>query len=68
MYWRGSAGAASYSVQRAVRASGPWVAVCSRCVTDLSNGFAATRAAWYRVIAYNLDGKPSRPSRAIRVG
>ena len=34
----------------------------------VSNGFAAARAAWYRVIAFNLDGKPSRPSQAVRVG
>jgi mannan endo-1,4-beta-mannosidase len=67
VYWRGSAGAESYSVQRAVRASGPWVTVCNRCATDLSNGFAATRAGWYHVIASNLDGKPSRPSQAVHI-
>ena len=61
VYWQGSAGAEAYSVQRAVAAGGPWVTVCERCVTDLDDGYAdvapAARAAWYRVIPYNLGGR-----------
>ncbi len=61
VYWQGSAGAEVYSVQRAATAGGPWVTVCERCVSDLDDGYAdvgtAARAAWYRVIPYNLGGK-----------
>jgi mannan endo-1,4-beta-mannosidase len=67
IYWQGSAGAATYSVQRAVRARGPWAPVCSRCVTDLANGYLAARTGWYRLLANNLDGRPSRPSRPVEV-
>jgi mannan endo-1,4-beta-mannosidase len=63
LYWQGSAGAATYSIQRAPGANGPWRTVCNRCVTDSSNGYAPTRSGWYRVIPYNLDGKPGPPSR-----
>jgi mannan endo-1,4-beta-mannosidase len=70
VYWQGSAGAANYSVQRAVRANGPWVTICSRCVTDAQDGYAdlgaAVHAAWYRVIPYNLDGKPGHASNALQ--
>jgi len=62
VYWQGSAGAASYSVQRAAGAGGPWLTVCGRCVTDRDDGYldtaSAAKAAWYRVVPYNLDGKP----------
>jgi mannan endo-1,4-beta-mannosidase len=67
MWWQGSAGAEDYGVQRAPTARGPWRTVCARCVTDLSNGFAATRPGWYRVIPYNLDGKAGGPSKPVRV-
>jgi mannan endo-1,4-beta-mannosidase len=63
VYWQGSAGAKNYSIQRAPSPAGPWQTVCTHCVTDRSNGFAATRAGWYRVIPYNLDGRPGPPSR-----
>ena len=70
VYWQGSAGAEDYSVQRATRANGPWATVCRRCATDVSNGFldrsAAPYTAWYRVIPYNLDGKPGRASKALQ--
>ena len=57
-------GARSYSVQRAARAGGPWVTVCRRCVTDAADGYAdVARSAWYRVIPYNLDGKPGPASK-----
>ncbi len=71
VYWQGSAGAADYSIQRGAASRGPWRTVCSRCVTDSSNGYLdrrpAARERWYRVIPYNLDGNagpPSRPARA----
>src|SRR5256885_12853143 len=66
LYWQGSAGAKNYSIERAARASGPWRTVCDRCVTDQSNGFAAIRGGWYRVVPYNLDGKPGPPSKPAR--
>ncbi len=70
VYWQGSAGAKDYSVQRATSAAGPWTTVCRRCVTDLDDGYvdlsSRARSGWYRVIPYNLDGKPGRPSRPMR--
>ena len=66
IYWQGSAGAKAYSVQRAGAAAGPWRTVCRRCVTDRSDGFAVARSGWYRVIPYNLDGKPGRASKAVK--
>jgi hypothetical protein len=71
VYWHGSAAAESYSIERAASAGGPWLTVCRRCVTDRSDGYvdhaAAAKDGWYRVIPYNLDGKPgpaSRPKKA----
>jgi hypothetical protein len=67
IYWEGSAGAAAYSIQRGTRRTGPWTTVCRRCVTDRSDGYLTRGpAAWYRVIGYNLDGAPSRPSAPVR--
>ncbi len=66
LYWQGSAGAKTYSVQRAARAHGPWTTVCRRCVTDRSDGYVAGEGAWYRVIPYNLDGRAGPASRAVR--
>ena len=66
IYWQGSAGAATYSVERAAGRSGPWATVCRGCVDDGSDGFNPLgRAGWYRVIASNLDGRVSRPSPAV---
>ena len=68
VYWQGSAGARNYSLQRSARAGGPWLTVCRRCVTDAADGYVdVARSAWYRVIPYNVDGRPgaaSRPRRA----
>jgi hypothetical protein len=69
IYWRGSAGARNYSIQRAASARGPWRTLCKRCASDLDDGFvdaasAATRS-WYRVIPYNLDGKAGHASKAV---
>ena len=70
VYWRGSAGARVYSIQRAAARRGPWTTVCRRCVTDLSNGWADPTAspvsAWYRVVPYNLDAKPGAASAPVR--
>jgi hypothetical protein len=70
VYWQGSAGAANYSVERAAAASGPWVTVCRRCVTDVDDGYAdvtaAANGAWYRVIPYNLDGKRGPASTPLQ--
>jgi mannan endo-1,4-beta-mannosidase len=64
--WQGSAGAKDYSIERAPSSSGPWKTICSRCMTDAADGFAAANGAWYRVIPYNLDGKRGPASKAIR--
>jgi mannan endo-1,4-beta-mannosidase len=68
VYWQGSAGAVDYTVQRAASSSGPWMTVCRRCVTDLSDGYAdpASSGSWYRVIPYNIDGKPGPASAPVR--
>ena len=70
VYWRGSAGAKDYSVQRSASADGPWTTVCNRCVTDLNDGYvdlgAGTDSVWYRVVPYNLDRKRGRPSKPMR--
>jgi mannan endo-1,4-beta-mannosidase len=70
VYWQGSAGAKNYSVQRATGAAGPWTTVCRRCATDLDDGYAdlssVAKDSWYRVIPYNLDGKPGPASSPVR--
>lgn len=69
VYWQGSAGAKDYTIERAPRSSGPWTTICRRCVTDSGDGYtdsgAAAKSAWYRVIPYNLDGKPGPVSRPL---
>jgi hypothetical protein len=69
VYWRGSAGARNYSVQRAPSRDGPWATLCERCVTDLDEGWADPTTGpvrgWYRVVPYNLDGTPGRASRPV---
>jgi mannan endo-1,4-beta-mannosidase len=70
VYWQGSAGAKSYTVQRAPRSTGPWTTLCDRCATDAGDGFvdrtASPAASWYRVTPYNLDGRAGRASRAVQ--
>jgi mannan endo-1,4-beta-mannosidase len=70
VYWQGSAGAASYSIERAPASSGPWVTICRRCVTDVDDGYAdvsaAANGAWFRVIPYNLDGKRGPAATAMQ--
>jgi mannan endo-1,4-beta-mannosidase len=67
LYWQGSAGAKNYTVELAPSARGPWRKACVRCVTDSNDGFAATSSGWYRLVPYNLDGKPGPPSRPAHV-
>jgi mannan endo-1,4-beta-mannosidase len=69
VYWQGSAGAAVYTVQRAPSASGPWSTVCNRCATDASDGYVdvgAPAGSWYRVVAYNVEGKAGSASHAAQ--
>jgi hypothetical protein len=70
VYWQGSAGAHNYSIERAPAARGPWTTICSRCVTDLADGFvdrgSTSGPIWYRVVPYNLDRRPGSPSPARR--
>ncbi len=69
IYWQGSAGARNYSVQRATAAAGPWTTVCRRCATDLDDGYvdesSGAKSSWYRVIPYNLAGRPGPASNPI---
>jgi hypothetical protein len=62
LYWRGSAGAATYSIQQAPTKTGPWTTTCHRCATDNTNGYPANNN-WYRIIPYNLDTHPGPPSQ-----
>jgi hypothetical protein len=70
IYWQGSAGARNYSVQRATAAAGPWTTVCKQCATDLDDGYldesSEEKGSWYRVIPYNLGGRPGPASNPIK--
>ena len=69
VYWQGAVGAATYSVERAGAAAGPWQTICSRCVTDRGEGFSDPNGSggnWYRVVAFNVAGKPGPPSRSVQ--
>jgi mannan endo-1,4-beta-mannosidase len=66
LFWRGSAGAVSYTIERARTRRGPWRTVCSRCATDDSNGYPAENG-WYRVVPYNADARPGAASPPRRV-
>jgi hypothetical protein len=71
VYWQGAVGAATYSVERASAAAGPWRTVCARCVTDRDDGFvdpSGARGTWYRVVPFNLAGKRGTPSRSVQAG
>lgn len=73
--WHGSPGAVVYSVQRRAGDAGKWETVCDRCATDAdtpwvdasakNSSLATLSTTLYRVIAYNADGKASKPS-AVR--
>jgi hypothetical protein len=66
VYWRGSAGAARYSVQMSESAQGPWTTPCRRCATDVDDGWLAPAPAWFRVVPFNLDGRAGPPSPPFR--
>ena len=62
--WQGSAGAVDYSVMRSQPGQAEKV-VCARCVTDSSPSWtdaAPPPDAPYRMIPFNLDGKPGEAS------
>jgi len=70
LYWRGSAGARNYSIQKSPGAKGPWATICNHCVTDSSDGWADPSASpvrsWYRVVPYSLDGRAGPASSPRR--
>jgi mannan endo-1,4-beta-mannosidase len=69
VYWQGAVGAATYSIERANEAAGPWQAICVRCVTDHDDGYSdpnGPRGTWYRVVPFNLAGKRGTPSRSVQ--
>lgn len=73
LVWRGTAVAASYTIERStLGAGGPWTIICDKCATDTSTPWPDTTtpegAVWYRVIAYNLSGVASRPSSPYQAG
>jgi len=73
LVWRGTALAASYSIERSTSgASGPWTVICDRCATDNSTPWVDTTAPagalWYRVTAYNLSGVAGSPSSPYQAG
>lgn len=72
IFWRGSAGAKDYSVERRSAQSAQWVSVCRRCATDAGDGFldagAAAAGAAYRVVPYNVGGTPGPASAPARAG
>ncbi len=73
LVWRGTALAASYTIERSTSgASGPWTVICDKCATDMSTPWTDTAtpagALWYRVIAYNVAGVAGRPSSPYQAG
>jgi mannan endo-1,4-beta-mannosidase len=69
VYWQGATGAATYSVERAGAAKGPWKTICTRCVTDRDDGFTdpnGSRGNWYRVVPFNVAQKRGAPSRSVQ--
>jgi hypothetical protein len=73
LVWRGTAIAASYTVERAtVSANGPWTITCDQCATDNNTPWIdptpAAGPLWYRVIAYNLSGVAGNPSNSYQAG
>jgi mannan endo-1,4-beta-mannosidase len=65
--WRGSAGAAVYSIQKKLDDASSWETICDKCATDADTPWPDTKpvkpfVTKYRVIAYNADGVPSASS------
>jgi hypothetical protein len=69
--WRGSAGAADYSIERS-EAGGTGKVVCAHCVTDNMPSWTdpapPQSRAVYRVIPFNLDGRPGPASDTKAAG
>ncbi len=70
--WRGSAGAASYTVERSPDPSAPgtWTTVCDGCATDVP-GFWQDPSppdgpAYYRVMPLNINGHKAVPSEPFK--
>ncbi len=59
--WRGSAGAADYSIARSadLTAIGSWTTLCDQCATDLSPSWqdpnVPSTPVWYRMTPYNMN-------------
>ncbi len=67
--WRGSAGAASYTIERSLDPGQPgsWVVVCDACTAPGSFDDAHfVNNAWYRVMPLNINGHKSSPSDAVQ--
>lgn len=70
--WRGSAGAASYIIQRAAKADGPWSTIAENVIDTVpcyrplfADAAARPGQSWcYRAIAVNTGG-PSQPSNVV---
>ena len=71
--WRGTAMAASYTIERSTSgANGPWTVICDKCATDNSTPWEDTTSpagtVWYRVTAYNLSGVAGSTSVPVESG
>ncbi len=71
LVWRGSAGAASYTVERSADPSAPdtWQVVCDACATDLTgwqDPSPPAQPAWYRIMPLNINGHKSLPSEPVQ--
>jgi hypothetical protein len=59
IWWRGSAGASSYTIERST--TGPtsgFSTICNQCATDWDSPWTDSTASgevWYRITPYNLD-------------
>lgn len=73
LVWRGTALAASYTIERSTSGDqGPWTVICDKCATDMSTPWTDTTtpigALWYRVTANNLAGAAGPPSSPYQAG
>jgi hypothetical protein len=59
VYWQGSAGASSYTIERSTTGpSSGFSTICNQCATDWDSPWTDTGTtghAWYRITPYNLD-------------
>jgi len=71
IYWRGSAGTDSYSVERSTTGPGSgFFVICNKCATDFTAAYLDTTQpggpVWYRVQPYNLDGSVGSYSQSVQ--